>query len=770
MAETSLGKLYVEVAAKTDQLEKELSNLKSKVSKDADDMSSAFGAVNSKVLGLVGSFLAVDQAINFGKASIEASIESQQAIAKVEQALKTTGGVAGYTSEQLSKMAGELSEISGIDDDKILNDTTAQLLTFTNIAGTSFDRAQKAALDLSAVLGSDLKGQTIQLAKALERPVEGLAGLQRVGITFTQHQQDMIKSFMAQNDIMSAQNVILTEIETKYGGQAKVANDAKGGIDNLKVAFGNLQESIGGATLNGLAPFISKATEIIKSITPVRTNLDDATEATFNQRVAFETLVGTYTRLRDETNKTDGQTKLYKDTIEQLKNQYPDYLSKLDLEKGKYDDITKAIDATRASLIEKAKTDAIVATQKDYLQNIADAESDIAKKTVEIEKLKAELKQGVKSYTDKVLTGNDQAQGYKITGLEQDIAKAKEIISKATDDLKVLGNKYSDVLNNVLSGNTKSENTSGTGGGTDDKEDIVANIIAEYEKLKIQYAEINKAIEEGNYKEEVKNKLIKERIRLLKELKQYENDNTAQKQREKEVADIKDYDKSKSSGKISGVPKELKATGEVPKPEGVKETTFQLQTQLALSYALTDAFSSAGQSLASGLAQSVSLFKEANSLGEQFLNTLVQVAIQSLALSAIGNIGSGGLLGLVSGFFGAHNGGTFVNNGSGIVKMATGGSYMVPQGYPNDSFIMGVETGERVTVTPANQMSATSGGSDALLKQVVAGVNALNINLARKDFSPVIVNKVDGKELVKSQIAPATNKLKKSGVDLDGYN
>jgi TP901 family phage tail tape measure protein len=40
-----------------------------------------------------------------------------------------------------------------------------------------------------------------------------------------------------------------------------------------------------------------------------------------------------------------------------------------------------------------------------------------------------------------------------------------------------------------------------------------------------------------------------------------------------------------------------------------------------------------------------------------------------------------------------------------IRKFATGGDFIVPPGYPNDSYLMGVQSGERVKVTPSNQVS-----------------------------------------------------------------
>lgn len=66
---------------------------------------------------------------------------------------------------------------------------------------------------------------------------------------------------------------------------------------------------------------------------------------------------------------------------------------------------------------------------------------------------------------------------------------------------------------------------------------------------------------------------------------------------------------------------------------------------------------------------------------------------------------------------------------------ATGGSFVVPPGYSNDSYAMGVSSGEKVSVTPASAMS----DQDALLTEirdllrVQRGITAEDIALAMRD-------------------------------------
>jgi hypothetical protein len=63
-----------------------------------------------------------------------------------------------------------------------------------------------------------------------------------------------------------------------------------------------------------------------------------------------------------------------------------------------------------------------------------------------------------------------------------------------------------------------------------------------------------------------------------------------------------------------------------------------------------------------------------------------------------------------------------------LKKFSTGGDFIVPPGYPNDSYRIGVQSGERVTVTPAGQ----SGGQNNLtINQVFNGSSPNTMNQAR---------------------------------------
>lgn len=206
------------------------------------------GVGRSMTLGITAPVAA------FGVTAVKAAMESSDALAQVENTIKTMGNAAGRSSEQLSKLATGLMENSLYDDDEILRKLTTTMLTFGKVTGETFDRAQQAALDLSAKFGKDLQGSAIMLGKALNDPVKGVSALTKVGISFTAQQKEQIKAMAAVGNVAGAQKLILTELEKQVAGAAKTAADANP-FTALKHAWDDFQEEVGGQLLKILPPF-----------------------------------------------------------------------------------------------------------------------------------------------------------------------------------------------------------------------------------------------------------------------------------------------------------------------------------------------------------------------------------------------------------------------------------------------------------------------------------------------------------------------------------
>lgn len=183
--------------------------------------------------------------------------EQERAQAKIKQAIKSTGGAAGFTADELFRHASALQSLTRFGDEQILGGVTAQLLTFTNIADEQFMRAQTSALDLATTLNGDIQSAAIMVGKALNDPVLGLTAMSRAGVTFAKDQQEVIKALAKTGDIAGAQNLILAELEKQYGGQAKAAAEAGlGAMDQLRNSWGDLKEEVGAVIASVLPPMV----------------------------------------------------------------------------------------------------------------------------------------------------------------------------------------------------------------------------------------------------------------------------------------------------------------------------------------------------------------------------------------------------------------------------------------------------------------------------------------------------------------------------------
>ena len=197
--------------------------------------------------------------------SLKAFDEQAKALAQVEAGLKSTGNAVGYTSKQLERMAEDLQQNSLFGDEEILKGATAQLLTFTNIAGVQFERTQQAALDLATRLDGDLKSSSIMLGKALNDPVANLSALSRAGIQFSTDQKQTVKTLVETNRLAEAQTLILNELEKQYGGSAEAAARAGlGPLQQLQMAIGDLSEEFGKIIAEYLIPFADKMKVVIQ--------------------------------------------------------------------------------------------------------------------------------------------------------------------------------------------------------------------------------------------------------------------------------------------------------------------------------------------------------------------------------------------------------------------------------------------------------------------------------------------------------------------------
>ena len=203
----------------------------------------AAGAV-AGALAAMGLGAAVQQIRQFVTDSVSAYKEQAGAEGQLAAAIRSTGGAAGFTKEQLVAQAKALQDQSTASDEAIIR-AQSLLLTFTKISGETFPAATQAVVDLAARMQGDFKGAALQVGKALNDPVAGVAALREVGVSFGPVQQDLIKGFVEAGEMAKAQAVILKELTVEYGGSALAAREAGGQTQALANVWRDFLATVG---------------------------------------------------------------------------------------------------------------------------------------------------------------------------------------------------------------------------------------------------------------------------------------------------------------------------------------------------------------------------------------------------------------------------------------------------------------------------------------------------------------------------------------------
>lgn len=209
--------------------------------------------------------------------------ELDDAVAQTEAVLKSTGGAAGMMRGELLQMAKAMQDTSTFTRAQVLQGEN-MLLTFTNIGSKVFPRATQSLIDMATAMGGDVKGQAIQLGKALNDPIAGISALSRVGVTFTEEQKKMIAAMVEMGDVAGAQGVILAELEKEFGGSAMAQVD---GLVLAGHALNDLFQIIGAAVADVLLPILEVITPIIKQITDEINRMGDNGDNTIGIIIAI---------------------------------------------------------------------------------------------------------------------------------------------------------------------------------------------------------------------------------------------------------------------------------------------------------------------------------------------------------------------------------------------------------------------------------------------------------------------------------------------------
>ena len=213
----------------------------------------------------VAPIVAAYGALNFFGKAVGVAGDREKDIALLANGLKRLGAGAADL-EKLQKQANEFGNATLFNQEDFIQGAGV-LTSFTDVAISEYQRLIKVAGDLAQTNNTDVRSSLLQVAKAVNAPVEGITALTRSGVQFTKEQKEVVKALVATGQKAKAQELILRELEKQYKGNATAAAKGLAGAqDSLGEAFRDFQQVLG----KGLSPVL---TEIITGLTKVFTAL-----------------------------------------------------------------------------------------------------------------------------------------------------------------------------------------------------------------------------------------------------------------------------------------------------------------------------------------------------------------------------------------------------------------------------------------------------------------------------------------------------------------
>jgi hypothetical protein len=217
------------------------------------------GIRNSAAIAGVGLALLTTQVA----AGLNSLIELEKQTAQTNAVIKSTGGIAGITAEDVRRLSEEYESLNATIGDETIREAQNLLLTFTNVRKEAFEPALAAILDMNTAMGKGpdgLQSTVIAVGKALNDPIRGITALRRVGVQFTKDQEAQIKALVETNDVYGAQQIILAELNKEFGGSFLAQGDTTAGkVAKFRDAIEDLQRSLATALL----PAIGKVADAL---------------------------------------------------------------------------------------------------------------------------------------------------------------------------------------------------------------------------------------------------------------------------------------------------------------------------------------------------------------------------------------------------------------------------------------------------------------------------------------------------------------------------
>lgn len=220
----SLGQLTVDLVAKvggwTSGLDKAERELKTRTTRMDRQLRAFRSTLTAVFAGLsVGALV---------RSIVTETAAAEKSLAQLDATLKATGNAAGYSREQLVRMADDLSSSSVFRSGDII-DAQSRLLTYTGIVGEHLPRAMQAVIDYAAKFNVSLISAAESVGKAVERPLKGMDSLGKQGFYLSEEQKRLARDLEASGRSAESQALVLDMLEESTKGAAEATRNTFGG-------------------------------------------------------------------------------------------------------------------------------------------------------------------------------------------------------------------------------------------------------------------------------------------------------------------------------------------------------------------------------------------------------------------------------------------------------------------------------------------------------------------------------------------------------------
>ncbi len=287
------NEIQFDVVARLDKIDDQLKSLTKKsedagkqISKNLGDNVGSKITESFKVLAGAAAAAAgaIASAFAVGK-SVNAAIEQENAVNRLNQSLASAGTFSKQASEQLQEYANQLQRTTTIEDDAALS-ALALSRNFTQ-TNDQARRLTEAAVDLSAAMGISLESAVEQLGKTFSGNAGRLA--------------TQIPALKGLTEEALRSGEALNIISERFGGSAAAQINTFGGaLKQLQNIFGDVLEEIGNfiiksPVIQSLFKFISQELIAVgESLSAFRIAGGDALGGIITQMLQFYTAINTY--------------------------------------------------------------------------------------------------------------------------------------------------------------------------------------------------------------------------------------------------------------------------------------------------------------------------------------------------------------------------------------------------------------------------------------------------------------------------------------------